>query len=124
MGDVPSKTIIRRIKEVARQFDAVKFQFVKKEGNLLADWLARTCASVDVNLHILDVPNFHVKKLLLEDKFDLSYVRINCYKAIKCLFYLSINKEIKLSNLITFRHVIKNDNTRWKAIEVYLLILH
>ncbi|KAK5834918.1 hypothetical protein PVK06_010598 [Gossypium arboreum] len=67
-------TLVRRIKEVSRHFESVKFQFVNREGNMVAD---RTCPSTHVNLHILDAPTFHIRKLLFEDKFDIPYVKIN-----------------------------------------------
>ncbi|KAH1108316.1 hypothetical protein J1N35_012084 [Gossypium stocksii] len=52
-------------------------KFAKREGNMVADWLAKTCPSTDVNLRILDVPTFYVRKLLLEDKFGVPYVKTN-----------------------------------------------
>lgn len=73
----PSETIVKITKDVSCQFEFVIFQFVKREGNSIADWLAQTCRSIDANLHIIDVPPFHARKLLLEDKISLPYVRIS-----------------------------------------------
>lgn len=42
---------------------------------MVADWLARNCCSGTNTLCHLDMPNLHVWKLLLEDKFGLPYVR-------------------------------------------------
>ncbi|MFQ6651264.1 hypothetical protein Gotur_023695 [Gossypium turneri] len=77
LGSMPSMTLIKIIKDASPQFVFVKFHFVNREGNTLSDWLAKTCPSTEVNLRILDVPTFHVRKLLLEDKFGDPYVRIN-----------------------------------------------
>lgn len=47
-----STTIIRQIKEAARGFEKVKFQFIGREGNEIADRLAKTCAADATNLRL------------------------------------------------------------------------
>ncbi|KAH1057728.1 hypothetical protein J1N35_035793 [Gossypium stocksii] len=68
LGSMPSTTIVKKIKTMYRQFAAVKFQFVNWEENMIANWLARNYPSSEVNLVKIDIPSFHVRKLLLEDK--------------------------------------------------------
>ncbi|KAG8486813.1 hypothetical protein CXB51_020358 [Gossypium anomalum] len=70
-------TIIRKIKMMQRQFADVKFQFVRKEWNMVADWLARNCSSNAESLIKIEFPSFHVKKLVLEDKLGDDIVRTN-----------------------------------------------
>lgn len=62
-----SITIVWQIQGATRQFDKVSFQSIKREGNKVADWLAKSCSTSDVDIHIVDVPSFHVKNLLLQD---------------------------------------------------------
>lgn len=49
-----SMTIVKKIKILYRQFEAVKIQFVHKK-NTITDSLARLCSSNDVNLIIIDI---------------------------------------------------------------------
>lgn len=37
LDGVPLKTIIRKIKNIIRYFKTIKFQFVRRESNLIAD---------------------------------------------------------------------------------------
>lgn len=67
----PSTTIVRRIKETTRNFERVKFQFISREGNRLADWLAKTGANDTTNLQIMEVPSLCIKSLLIK---DISYI--------------------------------------------------
>lgn len=67
LSSTPTMTIVRKIK-MHRQFVDVKFQFVHREGNMVAEGLARTCPSNEEILVKIDFSSFHVKKLLLEDK--------------------------------------------------------
>lgn len=62
-----SNTIVQKIKEVARQFSMVEFHFVRREGNLVANYLARTYDTADVDIHIIVTPSVFVNKLLLDD---------------------------------------------------------
>lgn len=62
----PSKTTVWKIKEVAWQFKALKIQFVQREGNLIADFLAKTCETIDADVRIIDIPSAHIRKLLLD----------------------------------------------------------
>lgn len=73
--DRSSSTLIRKINEATRHIQMVKFQYVPREGNIVADWLIKTCTCEDVELRIIDFPNFHVRKLLLEDKICTFHVR-------------------------------------------------
>lgn len=63
----PSTTIVRRIKKATRSFEQVKFQFISKEGNRLADWLAKTCVADATNIQIMDVPSLYIQSLLIRD---------------------------------------------------------
>lgn len=70
---LPSLILIRRTRATASHFDHVKFQFVNRERNKVANWIAKSFLGSVVNLCILDAPTFHVRRLLLEDKFGLPY---------------------------------------------------
>lgn len=63
----PSETIVRKIVEMLRRFEASKIQFIRRDGNLVADYLAKSCASHIVDIQIIDSPSMSVKKLLLDD---------------------------------------------------------
>lgn len=67
-NNTPSMTLVRKIKKVYCQFNAVKFQFVHRRGNTIVDWLAKIYPNIKVSLRIIDVLIFHIRKLLLEDK--------------------------------------------------------
>ncbi|MBA0779469.1 hypothetical protein Gotri_003719, partial [Gossypium trilobum] len=62
-----SMALVRKIKEVSGQVSTVKFQFVNRERNKVADWLTKSCHSNDINLVYVDVPTPHVRRLLLKD---------------------------------------------------------
>ncbi|MBA0688412.1 hypothetical protein Goari_006203, partial [Gossypium aridum] len=47
--------------------------FVQREDNKVVDWLAQLGSNIDVELTLLEFPNFSVRKLLLEDKFGASH---------------------------------------------------
>ncbi|MBA0732504.1 hypothetical protein Gogos_016591, partial [Gossypium gossypioides] len=66
--NISSSTLIRKFSEVTRYIQMFNFQYVLRKGNMATDSLAKTCTSDDVELKIIDFPNFHVRKLLLEDK--------------------------------------------------------
>ncbi|MBA0847427.1 hypothetical protein Goshw_017847, partial [Gossypium schwendimanii] len=66
--NLSSSTLIRKFNEVTRCIQMFNFQYVPRKGNMATDSLAKTCTSDDVELRIIDFPNFHVRKLLLEDK--------------------------------------------------------
>lgn len=68
LGSILSMTLVKKIKVVSRQFTTVKFQFVSRERNTVADWLTKSCPSSEVNLATNDALTFHVRKLLLKDK--------------------------------------------------------
>lgn len=63
----PSKTIVQKIKEVTMHFEAFKVQFVQRESNLVANYLAKTCESTIIDIRIIDSPSTCVRKLLLDD---------------------------------------------------------
>ncbi|MBA0575293.1 hypothetical protein Golob_025068 [Gossypium lobatum] len=73
----PSMTIVRKIKEVTRQISIVKYQFMNRENNLVADWLSKSSLSNDANLVYIDAPTPHVRRLLLDGKLGKHHVRIN-----------------------------------------------
>lgn len=62
-----SETITRTIKEFLGQFEDFKVQFARREGNLVADYFAKTCESDLVDVHIIDVPSTHLRMLLSDD---------------------------------------------------------
>lgn len=69
-----SNTIIQIIKQLAIHFSKVEFKFVRRNGNSVADYHARTCGNANFDLNIIDTPSDSVKKLLLDDhivNFDL-----------------------------------------------------
>lgn len=67
LAGITSTTIVRRIQRVFGQFEAIKIQFVRRECNSIADYLAKTCDSLGVDFKIIDLPSAHVRKLLAED---------------------------------------------------------
>ncbi|MFQ6619709.1 hypothetical protein Gotur_000332 [Gossypium turneri] len=73
--NLSSSTLIRKFNEVTRYIKMFNFQYVPRKGNMAMDSLAKTCTSDDVELRIIDFPNFHVRKLLLEDKIGTFHVR-------------------------------------------------
>lgn len=62
LGSTPSMTPVRKIKEMSQQFLTVKFPFVSREGNMIVDWLPRSCHSNDVDLVNIHVLTFHVER--------------------------------------------------------------
>lgn len=66
LDGAPSTTIIRQIKEATKGFVKVKFQFIIREDNRLANCLAKTCTADATNLHIIDVPSLYIKSLLMK----------------------------------------------------------
>lgn len=55
----------------------VKFQFIRRERNVVDDRIDRTCPREESEHSIIDFPTFHVRKLLLEDKLGNSSVKVN-----------------------------------------------
>lgn len=53
--------------KVIHHFGAVEFQFIRREGNLVADYLAKTCDASNVDIRIIDIPSVHVNKLLFDE---------------------------------------------------------
>lgn len=62
-----SNTIIRKIKEIDSHLNAVDFQFVRRDGNLVENYLAKTCISTDFEVQVIVSPSAFVKQLLLDD---------------------------------------------------------
>ncbi|MBA0638637.1 hypothetical protein Godav_025346, partial [Gossypium davidsonii] len=58
-GDCYSMTLVRKITTVKKCFQMVKFQFIRREGNMVANWIAKTCSRGDSELAIIDFPTFH-----------------------------------------------------------------
>ncbi|MBA0602422.1 hypothetical protein Gorai_002602, partial [Gossypium raimondii] len=58
-GDCHSMTLIRKITTVKKCFQMVKFQFIRREGNMVANSIAKTCSKGDSELAIIDFPTFH-----------------------------------------------------------------
>ncbi|MBA0678772.1 hypothetical protein Goari_020094 [Gossypium aridum] len=74
-ANLSSYTLIRKKNEVTRHIQMVKFQYIPREGNMMADWLAKSCTCEDVEHRIIDFPNFYVRGLILEDKISTFHVR-------------------------------------------------
>lgn len=54
-------------------FEEVRFQFIRREENLITDLLARSCDTYDVDIQIIDVPNPQVSALVLKDAYHISF---------------------------------------------------
>lgn len=67
MDGAPSNTIVQKIKEIAGHLNAIDFQFIRKEGNLVTDYLARACDSTDFEIRVIVSPSDFVKQLLLDN---------------------------------------------------------
>lgn len=67
LDGVPSETIVRKIKTLAQQFEGFEVLFVRRKGNMVADFLSKTCSIVDVDIWIINVLSTVVRKLLLDD---------------------------------------------------------
>ncbi|MBA0698942.1 hypothetical protein Goari_000620, partial [Gossypium aridum] len=52
-------TFVRKITTVKKCFQMVKFQFIRRERNMVANWIAKTCSRGDSELLIIDFPTFH-----------------------------------------------------------------
>lgn len=60
-------TIIRRIKEVANHFGVLEIQFIRCEGNLVVDYLAKSSDTSESIIRITETPNSYVNKLLFDE---------------------------------------------------------
>lgn len=74
----------------------VKFQYAPRESNTVIDWLARDYPCTDVNLGIIEFLDFHVKRLLLDDKFGNILVISGWFKVFGCLFLIIKKNQIKI----------------------------
>lgn len=63
----PLNIIVRKIKEISRHLTAVEFQFVRRRGNLVADYLARSCISFEFGIRIINSLSSYVKRLILNN---------------------------------------------------------
>lgn len=72
MEGVTMTTLVPKIEEAARHFEMVQFLFTRREAKIVADWIAKLCAHSDINIHIIDVPNFSVRSLLLKDSCSMN----------------------------------------------------
>lgn len=77
LENISSDTLIRKIQEVCDSFQLVKFQHVTREGNKVADWLGRSCPYSNSELDNIEIPNLQVKRLLLKDKLEVTYVKVS-----------------------------------------------
>nr|KJB80216.1 hypothetical protein B456_013G086700 [Gossypium raimondii] len=75
-GDCHSMTLIRKITTVKKCFQMVKFQFIRREGNMVANSIAKTCSKGDSELAIIDFPTFHGRKLLLADNLGDFFCKV------------------------------------------------
>lgn len=75
-GDCHSMTLVRKITTVKKCFQMVKFQFIQREGNMVANWIVKTCLRGDYELAIIDIPTFHGRKLLLEDNLGDFFCKV------------------------------------------------
>lgn len=76
LDGAPSDTIVKEITNVTRHFEAFNFQFVRREGNAIADWVTKNCDVADVDIRIIDILCIYVNKLLLDDLSISHNVRI------------------------------------------------
>lgn len=67
LSGMQSSTLVQHIKEPMKDFEEVCFQFIRREGNSVADLLVRSCDAFDVDSRIIDVPSQHVSALVLKD---------------------------------------------------------
>lgn len=74
MAGNPLNTIVRKVQELSSCFNAIDFQFVQREGNLVVDYFAKTCNSSEFHVHILSSQSTFVKQLLLDDNSAIVYV--------------------------------------------------
>lgn len=107
--DTPSMTIVRNIKIVCRYFQAIKFRYVLREGNMVINWLVQTYPFSETTLDIIDFLMFLVKKLLLKYKLENSHVRISWFKTFICLL-LSIKKSLICINKLFVKILFKFNN--------------
>ncbi|MBA0675400.1 hypothetical protein Goari_016946 [Gossypium aridum] len=49
--NIPWMTLIQRINEVRRKLQEVKFQFVPREGNMVADWFTKSGSINDAKIN-------------------------------------------------------------------------
>lgn len=59
---------------MTRHFDKFCVQFVCKEGNIVTDWLAKTCVITDADIWLIDIPDEHARKLLLNDSMSIPII--------------------------------------------------
>lgn len=62
-----SETTVHRIKDVVRHFEGFKIQAVKRERNMVMDFLAKSYGTNEDTLRIMGTPNVHIMKLLQND---------------------------------------------------------
>lgn len=74
---VLTEILVRSIITTSKSFVSVIFQFVRRERNSIANSLARTTSTAEGSLRIIDVQNFHIRKLSSRDKFDEPFIRLS-----------------------------------------------
>lgn len=62
-----SEATVRQIKEVARHFEPFKIQVIGRAGNMVADFLAKSCEIIKEEVRIIETPNVYTRNLLADD---------------------------------------------------------
>lgn len=69
-----STTLVRQIVALSKHVEMTRFQYGRREGNSVADWLAKSCASNDSTLRIIDIPELNTCTLLFKDTMSMTIV--------------------------------------------------
>lgn len=79
--------LLDKLKDVSKHFDKLRFQYVYREGNAVANRFAKSCVNTYANVRIIDIPDVQARNLMLRDYMSISIVNTSWFNAIKCLFY-------------------------------------
>lgn len=60
-------TLIRQIILASSAVEQVSFVFTKREANMMADGLAKSCDCFTKDLHIIEIPNAFIANLLFQN---------------------------------------------------------
>lgn len=67
LDGIPLNTIAHKIKVLVNSFEAFELNRVRRDGNVIADYLAKTCETADTDIRTIDIPCTYVNKLLIDD---------------------------------------------------------
>lgn len=71
-----TKALVKSILNDSRLFDSIVFQFVNREENSMADWIAKTASTAYWLLCIIDTHDFYKRKLVSNDKFGEPIIKV------------------------------------------------